>query len=132
VALAAYAGSGISGSDPMKTSFTSFRLGIAAYIVPFMFFYAPEILLMGDLSITILRTVTALIGIYALAAAVQGWYFGEANLVMRLLLFITALSLISPSVWQDLVGLVILLVLFAVQKVAGLETKKAPQPDSVS
>ena len=41
-----------------------------------MFFYAPEILLMGDLSITISRTVTALIGIYALAAAAQGWYFG--------------------------------------------------------
>ncbi|NLL20029.1 MAG: TRAP transporter permease [Clostridia bacterium] len=116
VALAAYAGAGISGSDPMKTGLTSFRLGIASYIVPFMFFYAPEILLVGDMSITILRTITAAIGVYALAISMQGWFFGSLNGLMRAAFFGAALSLITPSVFFDVIGLAFLVGFYLFKK----------------
>lgn len=116
VALAAYAASGISGSDPMRTSFTSFRLGIAAYIVPFMFFYAPEMLLQGPGLLVISSTVTALIGIYGLAGSMQGWYFGKLQLVFRGVLFLAAISLVHPNMYFDVVGLGVMALLFVLQK----------------
>jgi len=117
VALAAYAASAISGSDPMKTSFTSFRLGIAAYIVPFMFFYAPGILMIGQPIDIIMRTITALIGIYALASGVQGWFWGRVGMPIRGILIITSIFLITKSVLLDFVGFGVLVLLFAVKKI---------------
>jgi len=125
VALAAYAGAGISGSDPMKTGFTSFRLGIASYIVPFMFFYAPEILLVGELSDTILRTITAAIGVYALAASMQGWFFGPVNRFMRVMLFGAAISLIEPNILFDILGLSFLVGYYLFRKVFSKGTESA-------
>jgi TRAP transporter 4TM/12TM fusion protein len=116
VALAAYAGAAISGSEPMKTGYTAFRLGIAAYIVPFMFFYAPEILMIGSPTVIILRTVTALVGIYALATAVQGYFFGHAPLIIRALLLVASYGLVTPNELLDIIGLALLLVLFIVQR----------------
>lgn len=131
VALAAYAGAGISGSDPMKTSFASFKLGIASYIVPYMFFYAPEILLIGDMNITIIRSITAAIGVFALAGSIQGWYFGPVNMVIRILLFGAALSLITPSVLFDIIGLAFLVGYYFIQK-AIARSKESAQVSSVS
>lgn len=125
VALAAYAGAGISGSDPMKTGFTSFRLGIASYIVPFMFFYAPEILLVGELSDTILRTITAAIGVYALAASMQGWFFGPVNRFMRVMFFGAAISLIEPNILFDILGLSFLVGYYLFRKVFSKGTESA-------
>lgn len=116
VALAAYAASGISGSNPMKTGVTSFRLGIAAYIIPFMFFYAPEILLQGDIFTIIVRTVTAAIGIYSLACGIQGWYFGKLNVLLRVVLVACSFFLVTPSVLLDFTGIGIMVILFFFQK----------------
>lgn len=75
VALAAFAAAGISGTDPMKTSVEAFKIGLAAFIVPFMFFFSPELLLeSGTTGSIILVVITALIGVYLLSAAVQGWF----------------------------------------------------------
>jgi TRAP transporter 4TM/12TM fusion protein len=136
VALAAYAASGISGSDPMRTGYMSFRLGITAYIVPFMFYYAPSIILgnqtdamlvlttLADgsqvvlplaIGTVILRTVTALIGVWALASSVQGWYFGRAKLWQQAVLFVASLFLVTPSEIFDGLGLVILVLIALVQ-----------------
>jgi TRAP transporter 4TM/12TM fusion protein len=129
VALAAYAGAAISGSDPMKTGYTAFRLGIAAYIVPFMFYYAPEILMIGSPPVIILRTLTALIGIYALAAAAQGYFFGHAPLLMRVLLLVASLGLITPDETLDILGFALLLGLFFFQRVI-YKTKEADDASS--
>ncbi len=131
VALAAYAGAGISGSDPMKTGFTSFRLGLAAYIVPFMFFYAPEILLEGSFVITIVRSVTAAIGVYALAASVQGYYFGKANMLVRILLFAAAIGLITPSVIFDILGFAFMVGYYFYQKLVTAKRGLEPEVGSV-
>ena len=62
VALAAYAGAALAGSDPMKTSVEAFKIGLAAFIVPFMFFYAHELLMQGEWIDIIHVFVTALAG----------------------------------------------------------------------
>jgi TRAP-type uncharacterized transport system fused permease subunit len=73
VALASYAAAGISGANPMETSVTSFKIGIAAFIVPFMFFYNAALLLDGSWPEVIRAGATATIGVWLLSAGVQGW-----------------------------------------------------------
>lgn len=116
VALAAYAASAISGSNPMLTGVASLRLGIAAYIVPFMFFYHPAILMIGHPLEIMITVIFALIGIYALASAVQKWYWGKINLPVRVILLIATLFLVSSEAILYLFSLAILVILFLVQR----------------
>ncbi|MBD3898412.1 TRAP transporter fused permease subunit, partial [Halomonas sp. ML-15] len=107
VALAAYAASGISGANAMETSTTSFKIGLAAFIVPFMFFYSPAILMEGS-GMQILRVgVTASIGVVMLAAAVQAWYFGPTKAWQRLLLLAGAICMIYGGIYTDIAGLLV-------------------------
>ncbi len=126
VALAAYAGAGISGSDPMKTGVMSFRLGIASYIVPFMFFYAPEILAIGTLPMIALRTGTALVGIFALASAVQGYFRGHLVIIQRVLMFVAALSLVTPNEIFDAMGFALIALVFLSHNLPFFKKKEAP------
>jgi TRAP-type uncharacterized transport system fused permease subunit len=112
VALAAYAGAGISGSDPMRTGVMSFRLGIASYIVPYMFFYAPEILLIGTVPMILLRTATALIGILGLASAAQGYFRRHLNLFQRLVMLAASISLVSPNEFADIIGIGLMVLVY--------------------
>ena len=105
VALAAYAGAALSGSDPMKTSVEAFRLGLAAFIVPFMFFGSHELLMQGEWIDIIHATATALLGMFLLSAGVIGYYFGHASMVVRLVLIGAALSMIAVGWVTDLIGL---------------------------
>ncbi len=116
VALAAYAAAGISGTDPFKTGVEAFRLGIAAFIVPFMFIYSPELLMVGGSGDIAVAFVTAAAGIYLLAASVQGWFAGRtAHVISRILLLVAAVSLIDSSLITDMVALAIIAVAVAVQ-----------------
>lgn len=116
VALAAYAAAGIAGSDPMKTGVEAFRLGIAAFIVPFMFVYSPEILMVGSVGSVAVASITAAIGIYLLAASIQGWFVGRrANAIARMLLAGAALLLIDSGLQSDLIALAIVATAAAVQ-----------------
>jgi TRAP transporter 4TM/12TM fusion protein len=105
VALASYAAAGISGADPLKTAITSCRLGLAAFIVPYMFIYAPQLLLVGSTTKIILATVTSMIGVVALAGSVVGWFIRKTLVVERILLMAAALTLIKPGLYTDIVGL---------------------------
>ncbi|MFN3509041.1 MAG: TRAP transporter permease [Allorhizobium sp.] len=116
VALAAYAGAALAGSDPMKTSVESFKIGLAAFVVPFMFFYSQAMLMQGTWLEVGHVFVTASLGIYMLAAAVQGWFFGRLTTPLRLVLLIGALSMISGGMISDLIGLVVGGSLFAYQR----------------
>jgi TRAP transporter 4TM/12TM fusion protein len=96
VALASYAAAGISGANPMETSVASFRIGIAAFIVPFMFFYNSSLLMDGS-TIEIGRAfLTSVAGVYLLSAGMQGWFL-ERRVVWfnRVGLVIAALFLIE-------------------------------------
>ncbi|OLO28660.1 hypothetical protein BTR23_17245 [Alkalihalophilus pseudofirmus] len=116
VALAAFAAAGIAGSEPMKTGLIALRLGIAAFIVPFMFVYGPSLLLIGEPSTIIISIISAVIGIIGIATAAEGWLFRHAFWYERILLFVGSILLIHPNSVVDAVGVVILVVAVLLQK----------------
>ncbi len=92
VALAAYAGSALAGSDPVKTSVESFKIGLAAFVVPYMFFFSPAMLLQGTAFGILHVAVTAVAGVYFLSCAVQGWFLGHAVTAVRIALVAAGLG----------------------------------------
>jgi TRAP transporter 4TM/12TM fusion protein len=115
VALAAYAGAGIARADPWKTGLAAFQLGIAGFIIPFMFVYAPELLFFGSLWKILPALLTAAFGIYCLAAAVQQCLLLKTRWYEATLLFVTALLLIKPGIRTDLFGGALFVVVFLLQ-----------------
>ncbi len=77
VALASFAAAGMAQADPWKTSWIALKMGLAAFIVPFMFFYAPVLLMKGDWADTVQATVNASIGVWFLASSTGGWFGGK-------------------------------------------------------
>jgi len=105
VALAGYAAAAISGTDPLKTAVTSFKFGLAAFIVPFMFFYSPALLMQGSWGEILRVFITASVGIYLLAAAIQGWFLnGNVNSIQRGMLLAAALAMIAGGLLTDAIG----------------------------
>ncbi|NCO86038.1 MAG: TRAP transporter fused permease subunit [Rhodobacterales bacterium] len=116
VALAAYAGAAIAQSDPMKTSVESFRIGLAAFVVPFMFFSSPALLMQGSWFEVAHVVVSALLGIYMLSSSVQGWFFGLLAWPLRIVLLVAALSMIAQGWLTDAVGLGAAVLVWLIQK----------------
>lgn len=115
VALAAYAGAAIAQSDPMKTSVESFKMGLAAFIVPFMFFSSPELLMQGTTLDIIHVAIGALLGVYLLSSAVQGWFFGPLHMALRVVLVLAALAMIDSGWLTDAIGIGTTLAVWAIQ-----------------
>ncbi|MCR2746667.1 TRAP transporter permease [Limnobacter parvus] len=127
VALAAYAAAGISGANPMATSFTSFKIGLTAFIVPFMFFYNAALLMEGEWFVILRAFVTACIGVFFLASAIQGWFWGaHANWVVRGVLLIAALCMIEGGLYTDIAGAVLAGIAIVLNKF--FKGKPAPEP----
>ena len=117
VALASFAAAGISGANPLETSMASFKIGIAAFIVPFMFFYNSAILMDGTFTEILRSASTAIVGIFLLACAVQGWFLGHrSSWIIRAPLVLAAFFMISGGVMTDLIGVALAVVLFGLQK----------------
>lgn len=123
VALAAFAAAGIADAKPMQVAMTAVRIGIVAFIIPFVFVYGPAILLIGSTGEIILATISALLGAVALASAVEGWFLRmKANVVIRGLLLTSALLLIVPGIASDAIGVVLVLISASYQLIT--KTKK--------
>jgi len=106
VALASFAAAGLAQADPWKTSWIALKMGLATFIVPFMFFYSPVLLWQGPVAEIAQATVTGCIGVWFLAASTEGMFGGRAlALVLRVLLFGAALGLLHPGTVTDLIGL---------------------------
>jgi TRAP transporter 4TM/12TM fusion protein len=102
--LSPFAAAGIAGSPPMATAWQAMRLGAVLYIVPFMFVYSPALLAMGSLPEIVMATLTAGLGIFCLAAGLQGWLRRAATSIERALLLGAAAALISPGLYTDMAG----------------------------
>lgn len=125
VALASYAAAGISGGNPMGTSVASFKIGIAAFIVPFMFFYNSALLMDGSTVEIIRAAITATFGVFLLSAGVQGWFMGARNAwFLRAALILAALFMIEGGIVTDLIGLGTAVAVWLIQKVLH------PSPDA--
>jgi TRAP transporter 4TM/12TM fusion protein len=105
VALASFAAAALAQADPWKTSFVALKLGLATFIVPFMFFASPLLLGQGDALPMVLVTVTAALGVVMLACATEGWLIGRLQVLPRALLLAGALCLIVPEPLTDTLGL---------------------------
>ncbi|WP_166261888.1 TRAP transporter permease [Marinobacter salicampi] len=120
VALASYAAAGISGANAMETSVASFRIGLAAFIVPFMFFYNSALLMDGTFMEIARALVTATFGVYLLSGAVQAWFMSQlAAWYTRILLLVAALLMIEGGLVTDLVGIGAAVAAFLLQKQRG-------------
>lgn len=118
VALAAYAGAAIANANPMKTGFTALRLAIAGFLIPFVFAYNPQLLLIDTTPVKVLfYSATALIGAGALAFAGTGYWLRNLRIWERAILFGGALALIFPGLVSDLIGLGTLALIWVVQKI---------------
>ncbi len=117
VALAAYAGAGIAGANPMKTGWTSLRLAIAAFLIPYIFAYNPSLLLIDTTAMeVVLVSISALMGAFCLAVAGAGFWYVPLSKIERVVVFAGALMLIKPGLYTDLAGAAILVLDWFYQK----------------
>jgi len=117
VAVAAYAGAGISGGNSMKTGFIAVRLAVAGFMIPYLFVLDPGLLFIDStIGHTLLLIVTALAGVLALGAAAGGYLFDHTRIYERVVLMISALALLTPGLLTDSVGIVLLVGVIILQK----------------
>ncbi len=131
VALAAYAGSAIAKAPPMKTAFNATRLAIAAFIVPYIFAFSPVMLFEFEAgtstAMMVLQVIqiciTSLLGIFGVAAALNGFLFRQMNPLFRVLMALGGLGMMIPGTVSDLVGLVVVGGIYAYQYVSVAKKK---------
>ena len=108
VALAAYAGSAIAKSNPMKTAFNASKLAIAAFIVPYVFCFSPSLLMIDtNFPQVALIVVTSIFGIFCVSVALEGFLKTKVMVPFRLLFVAAGMLLIIPGLWTDLAGIAI-------------------------
>lgn len=114
VATAAYAAAAIAGTNPLSTGVTAVRLGLAGFVLPFMFVYGPALLLVGGAQAIVSASITALIGVSALAAALVGHLAARMLWLERAGLAAGALTLVDTGMTSDVVGIGILASVLAI------------------
>jgi TRAP transporter 4TM/12TM fusion protein len=118
-ALSPFAAAAITGGDPYKTTLQSWKYTLPAFLVPFMFVLDPEgqgILLKGSWDVIALSSITAMIGIVALAGGAQGWLLKKTNGLERVLLVAAGLALVYPKPLADVIGVALICLVLVMQK----------------
>ncbi len=119
VALASYVAAGIAGSDINKTSWTAFAYGITSYILPFMFFFSPALLMQGTGLEIVAAIVTGLLAVFCIASAVVGYFIHPISLIGRALIAVAGLLLMYQTTLTALIAALIVAGVFALLKVGG-------------
>ena len=126
VALAAYAGSAIAKSNPMKTGINATKLAIGAFVVPYIFCLNPAMLLIDVTPLGVVQIIiTSLIGIFGVAAAMNGYLYRKLNWAARIAIFVAGLMMMDPGFVTDLIGIALMAAIMLIQY---LGDKKATQP----
>lgn len=118
VCLAAFTAAGLAGASPYKVGWTSTRLGVAGFLVPFLAVYSPMLLLTGQYAPFELAEaiVTAILGVIALSAGLENWFIRECSFIERAALLVGSLCLMIPGLITDLIGLVAVVAVYLWQK----------------
>ena len=125
VALAAYAGSAISGGDPLRTGVNASKLAIAAFIIPYVFVMSPSLLMINaDFLSLIIPLCTAIIGMVALSASLIGYLAAPTTLLDRLMLFVGGIMMIDPGTATDIAGIILFVLVLLTQKRRKTAAKK--------
>lgn len=128
VALTAYAAAGIAGSDPMKTGFSAWKLALAGYIVPYVFVFGPSLNFIGSVQAIVLSTITGILSVICLSAAIIGHLFSRVSYGERLMLFCASLALMKTGIITDAIGLLLLIPVIVSQTVKRTRTKSITVP----
>ncbi len=123
VAISAYAAAGIAQTNAMKTGFQSLKLGLAGFIVPFLFLYSPSLLLEGSIWNIVINSFTALLGVTALAGGLIGWFCMDLSIWLRAIFLAAAVALIAPSPWMGVIGSLPLAAVFATARIGKLKAR---------
>ncbi len=130
VALASFAGAGIAGGDPMRTGWQSLKLALAGFIIPFIFVYNPN-MLMIDINNAVITAnsfplpavteiisvcVTSILGVIGLSAAIEGYFKHSINNIFRIILAVGSVLLISPEFISDIIGITILAIILIINR----------------
>ncbi len=133
VALAAYAGSAIAKSNPMKTGVTATRLAITAFIVPYIFAYSPDMLFIDTEWYRVIQIIiTSLIGIYGVSAAMEGHMFIKTPWWQRIMCLAGGLLCIIPSLATDIIGILLVVLVIVIQKISCKKHPEAPVSPQLS
>jgi len=130
VALAAYAGSGIAGSDPMKTGLTAFKLALAGFLIPYIYVYNPMLLFIDVVPLQMIQAIfTAMLGVFLLSMFTIGYYKASIPLYLRLVAFAGALGLLIPGSMTDAGGIAVLVLIYVIQtaKAKSIAKKRAAE-----
>ena len=126
VALAAYAGSAIAKANPMKTGINASKLAIGAFVVPYIFCMNPAMLLIDVTAFKVIQIiVTSLIGIFGVAAAMNGYLFQRLSWPFRIVICVAGLMMMDPTLITDIVGIVLMAFVLTYQFLAA--KKASPQ-----
>lgn len=116
VAVASFAAAGMARGDPWKTSWIAVKMGLATFLVPFMFFYSPVLLGQGTFWEIAPVFITAAIGVWLLACATEGWLTEALSPVPRVVLAVASIALITPNELSDAIGIGLVAVAWALQR----------------
>ncbi|MBL4731922.1 MAG: TRAP transporter permease [Rhizobiaceae bacterium] len=105
VALASFAAAAIAGTSPMATAVESARIGIAKYLVPFIFVYSPALLFEGPLWLTVVSTGSAIVGLWGLSVFLEGWYRGPLSIFLRLGIGVLSIMAMLPPLIAQIDGI---------------------------
>lgn len=111
VALTAYAAAGLANCDPNKAGWTAFYYGILAYIIPFIFVYDPVLLWQGSPLDIFLAFATALVGIFGIGVALEGYLAGHVSKAVRLVFFVCGVMALIPNIVCSLIGIALMAVM---------------------
>lgn len=132
VAIVAFAAAGVANAPPMRTAVSATATGLSAFILPFMFVYGPELLLIGEWGAIAMATATGLIAAVILAAAIRGYLLTHAALWERAVLFAAAIALLWPGFDSDAAGLAAIVLVGALQYRARARQAQGDRPEGVA
>jgi TRAP transporter 4TM/12TM fusion protein len=116
VCLSVYVASGIAQSNWLKTAYYAIMMALPGFIIPYVFVNDYSILLMGTTSHILRTSVTALIGIFALAVSMMGYFLTRVNFLERILMFVAAILLIFPDFKISILGMIIVIFVYLYQR----------------
>jgi len=122
VGLASIVAAGIARANPVKTMFTAFKFAKGLYILPFIFYFRPAMLLQDSFGMILETVFTVLLGLIAFAAFWENYFFKETNVVERLLLLAAAAGLLFPGFLLNGIGLALFVAIAVSQKIANRKT----------
>ncbi|MCL2356890.1 MAG: TRAP transporter permease [Defluviitaleaceae bacterium] len=133
VALASYAAAAVSRGDPMKTSVIAMKLAIAAYIIPYIFVFNPQMLFINPTVYGIITgVISGIVGIIGIAAAVSGFFVRRLPWYLRILLIFAGILVIDPGMLTDIFGAIVVGGVYVWQRFISKDTNAPPDAPAVA